>query len=45
MEDKNYFLKMIVRVFDHGIYLGELESPDKYMEDLVDIFVNEKDLF
>ncbi len=45
MDDKDYFLKMIIRIFDNGIYLGELESPEEYMEGLIDIFANEKDLY
>ena len=45
MSDDNYFLKMIIRIFNHGIYLGELESPEEYMEDLINIFANDTELF
>ncbi len=45
MNDDNYFLKMIIRAVEHGIYLGEIDSPEKYMDDLVNSFVNESTLF
>ena len=45
MGDQNYFLRMITRVMEHGIYLGDIKDTEKYLEDLVDTFATEKDLF
>ena len=45
MDEDNYFLKMIIRLLEHGIYLGELESPDQYLQDIVDTFAKETSLF
>ena len=45
MDDQNYFLKMIARVIEHGIYLGDIPDTEKYLEDLVDTFANDTRLF
>ena len=45
MDDQNYFLKMIMRVMEHGIYLGDIENTEKYLADLVDTFAKETHLF
>ena len=45
MDEQNYFLKMIIRAMDHGIYLGNVDSSEDYLNDIVEMFAKETDLF
>lgn len=45
MDEQNYFLKMIIRVMENGIYLGKIDSPEDYMSDIIDMFNSETQVF
>ena len=45
MDSENYFLKMIVRVMEHGIYLGEISSSEEYLDSIVGMFNSRSDVF
>tara|TARA_B100000989_G_C19518836_1_gene463071 strand:- start:216 stop:566 length:351 start_codon:yes stop_codon:yes gene_type:complete len=45
MDDENYFIKMLARVVEHGIHLGDIDDTEKYLENLVDTFATETHLF
>jgi len=41
----NYFAKMIMRILDDGIYLGQISSSSEYLEDIADFFNQDPNLF
>ena len=45
MDEDNYFLKMIIRVMENGIYLGEVKSPEEYLNNIVDMLCEDSNLF
>ena len=45
MDKDNYFLKMIIRVMENGIYLGEISSSEEYLNDVVEMFSSRSDVF
>jgi len=36
---------MIIRVMENGIYLGSIDSPEEYLEGIVDMFNEETQIF
>ena len=45
MDKDNYFLKMIIRVLEDGIYLGEISSSEEYLNGIVEMFNSHSDVF
>ena len=44
-KDKNYFFKMIKRILEDGIYLGNIKSSEEYLDNMVNTFNRDYDLF
>ena len=41
----NYFLKMLIKILEDGIYLGEIPSSKEYLENVSDYFNQDANLF